>query len=139
MFQTILCAVDGSAATERLLFYALHFGKTEQALLHVVHAYQAPTHYAANEGYDELVTLYRRVAANVVQDARSFLQETGLEVSGEAIEGNPAEVILAEAGRISADLILLGSRNPADMTDMLLGSVSQQVLTAARVPVFVIP
>lgn len=139
MFQTILCAVDGSAATERLLLYALHFGKTEQALLHVVHAFQSPTHYAANEGYAELAALYQAVAANVVQDARTFLQETGLEVSGEAIEGNPAEVILAEAGRISADLILLGSRNPAGMTDMLLGSVSQQVLAAARIPVFVVP
>lgn len=139
MFQTILCAVDGSAATERLLLYALHFGKTEQALLHVVHVFQPPTHYAANEGYAELVALYRGVATNVVQDARLFLQETGLEVSGEAIEGNPAEVILAEAGRIGADLILLGSRNPADMTDMLLGSVSQQVLAAASIPVFVCP
>lgn len=139
MFQTILCAVDGSAAAERLLLYALHFGKTEQALLHVVHAYQAPTHYAANEGYAELLALYQRMAANVVQDARAFLQETGLEVSGEAIEGNPAEVILAEANRVSADLILLGSRNPADMTDMLLGSVSQQVLATSRIPVFVIP
>lgn len=139
MFQTILCAVDGSAATERLLLYALHFGKTEQAMLHVVHVYQAPTHYAANEGYAELDALYRRVANNVVQDARAFLQETGLEVSGEAIEGSPAEIILAEADRIGADLILLGSRNPSDMTDMLLGSVSQQVLASARVPVFVIP
>jgi len=48
-------------------------------------------------------------------------------------------VILGEANRINADLILIGSRNPTDVREMLLGSVSQQVLNAARIPVLVIP
>lgn len=138
MFKTILCAIDGSAATERLLLYLMHFGKTEHGLLHIVHAYQLPEHYAANEGYDALIAAYRGVALNVVQDARNYLQETDVEVTGEPIEGAPADVILAEAERIGADLILIGNRNPADVTDMLLGSVTQRVLNAARIPVLVI-
>ena len=139
MFKTILCAIDGSAASERLLLYVMHFGKTEQALLHFVHAYQLPEHYAANEGYEDLIIAYRHVAQNVVQDARNYLQETSVEVTGETVEGPPAAVILSEAERIGADLILIGSRSPVDRSDMLLGSVTQQVLTAARVPVLVIP
>ncbi len=139
MFKTILCAIDGSAATERLLLYLMHFGKTENGLLHIVHAYQLPEHYAANEGYDALIASYRRVAQNVVQDARNYLQETNVEVTGDPIEGSPADVILAEAERIGADLILIGNRNPADVTDMLLGSVTQRVLNASRIPVLVIP
>jgi nucleotide-binding universal stress UspA family protein len=139
MFKTVLAAIDGSAATERLLMYLLHFGKTEQATLHIVHAYQLPSHYAANEGYAELAEAYRRVAMGVVQDARAFLQEANIEALGEAIEGSPAEVILGEAERIGADLILIGSRNPTQVHELLLGSVSQQVLNAARVPVLVIP
>ncbi len=139
MFKTILCAIDGSAATERLLLYLMHFGKTEHGLVHVVHAYQLPEHYAANEGYDALIAAYLHVTHSVVQDARNYLQETDMEVTGEAIQGEPAEIILAEAGRIGADLILIGSRNPANVADLLLGSVTQRVLNAARIPVLVIP
>ncbi len=140
MFKTILCAIDGSAATERLLLYAMHFGRTEASALHIVHVYQLPAHYAASEGYSDLAAAFRRVAQNVAQDARSFLQEESeVEVTAEVFEGTPADIILAEAARIGADLILLGSRNPADVTDLLLGSVSQQVLNAARIPILVIP
>jgi len=139
MFKTILCAIDGSAATERQLLYVMHFGKTENAALHVVHAYQLPAHYAAQEGYEILIDEYRRVANHVVEDALHYLRETGVEASGEAVEGAPVDVILDEANRINADLILIGSRNPTDVHEMFLGSVSQQVLNAARIPVLVIP
>ena len=139
MFKTILCAIDGSAAAERLLLYVMHFGKTEHPALYVVHAYQPPDHYAAQEGYEDLLIQYRQVASNVVQDALHYLQETGVDATGEAIEGGAAEVILAEAARISADLLLIGNRNPSDVAEMLLGSVTQQVLNAADIPVLVIP
>ncbi len=121
-----------------MLLYLMHFGKTENAILHIVHAYQLPTHYAANEGYEDLIASYRRVAENVVKDARDFLADAGLEAQGEAIIGPPAQVILEEAERVGADLIIMGSRNPKDV-QMILGSVSQQVLNASRIPVLVIP
>ncbi len=139
MFKTILCAIDGSAATERQLLYVMHFGKTENAALHIVHAYQLPAHYAAQEGYEILINQYRQVANHVVEDALHYLRETSVEASGEAIEGMPVDVILEEASRINADLILIGNRNPSDVSEMLLGSVSHQVLNAARIPVLVIP
>ncbi len=139
MFKTILCAIDGSAATERQLLYVMHFGKTENAALHVVHAYQLPAHYCAQEGYEALIDEYQRVAHHVVEDALHYLRDTDVDARGEAIEGAPVDVILGEASRINADLILIGSRNPADFSKTLLGSVSQQVLNAARIPVLVIP
>jgi nucleotide-binding universal stress UspA family protein len=139
MFKTILCAIDGSAATERQLIYVMHFGKTEVAMLHIVHAYQLPAHYAAQEGYESLIDEYRQVANHVVEDALNYLRETDVEASGEAIEGAPVDVILGEANRISADLLLIGNHNPSDVSKMLLGSVSHQVLNAARIPVLVIP
>ena len=139
MFKTILCAIDGSAATERQLLYVMHFGKTEDVTLHIVHAYQLPAHYAAQEGYERLIDEYRQVAYHVVEDALNYLRETNVEASGEAIEGAPVDVILGETNRISADLILIGNRNPSDVGKMLLGSVSHQVLNASRTPVLVIP
>jgi len=139
MFKTVLCAIDGSAATEKLLLYVMHFGKTEHTAVHIVHAYQLPHHYAAIEGYETLIAEYHHVANGVVEDARRYLAETGIDASGEALEGPAAEVILQEAQRVQADLIILGSRAPANSSELFLGTVSQQVLNAARTPVLVIP
>ncbi len=139
MFNKILCAIDGAAITERILLYAMHFGKKEGAIVHIVHAYQLPENYVAQDGFDELAAAYRAVAKGVIEDAKEFLEEVGLQVTGEAIEGPPAQVVLEEADRIGADLILVGHRNPKDVTEMLLGSVSQQILNQSRIPVLVIP
>ncbi len=139
MFNKILCAIDGAAITERILLYAMHFGKKEGAIVHIVHAYQLPDYYVAQDGFEELANAYRAVAKGVIDDAKEFLEEVGLQVTGEAIEGPPAQVVLEEADRIGADLILVGHRNPKDVTEMLLGSVSQQILNQSRIPVLVIP
>ena len=138
MFSKIVCAIDGTAITERLLLYAMHFGKKDGVVIHIVHAYQLPENYVTQDGYDELVDAYRSVAQGLVEDARAFLEDVGLQVSGEAIEGPPAQVVLEEADRVGADLILVGHRNPKDVTEMLLGSVSQQILNQSRIPVLVI-
>ena len=138
MFNKIVCALDGTAITERILLYAMHFGKKEGAVVHIVHAYELPENYVAQEGFEELAQAYRAVARGLVDDARAFLEEVGLQVTGEAIEGPPAQVVLEEADRVGADLILVGHRNPKDVAEMLLGSVSQQILNQSRIPVLVI-
>ncbi len=139
MFNKILCAIDGAATTDRILLYAMHFGKKEGAVLHIVHAYELPQHYSAQEGYEHLADVYGEMARRVVQDAREFLEDVGLQVTGEAIEGDAPTVVLDEADRVGADLILVGHRDPKDVSEMLLGSVSQQILNQTRIPVLVIP
>jgi nucleotide-binding universal stress UspA family protein len=139
MFNKIVCAIDGAAVTDRILLYAMHFGKKEGAVVHIVHAYELPEHYATQDGYEELAIAYREVARQVVQDAREFLEDVGLQVTGEAIIGPAAQVVLEEADRVGADLILVGHRNPKDVAEMFLGSVSQQILNQTRIPVLVIP
>ena len=139
MFDKILCAIDGAASTDRILLYAMHFGKKEGVVIHIVHAYELPVHYTTQDGYEELSQVYQTVAQHVVQDAREFLEDVGLQVTGEAIIGPAAEVVLEEAVRVGADLILVGHRNPNDVSEMFLGSVSQHVLNQTRIPVLVIP
>lgn len=53
--------------------------------------------------------------------------------------GQPAAVILAEAERLKADLIVVGSHSSDTMDGRVLGSVATKVLQLARTPVFMIP
>lgn len=53
--------------------------------------------------------------------------------------GNPAAVILEQADRLQADLIIVGSHSPQALDGRLLGSVAAKVLQLAKVPVLMVP
>ena len=53
-------------------------------------------------------------------------------------DGDPGDEILAQAERLAADLIVIGSRGLGAYAELLLGSVSRKVLHLAKVPVMVV-
>ena len=56
-----------------------------------------------------------------------------------AVEGIAAETILLEAERAAADMILIFKSRRRSLGRLLLGSVAQQVVSGARIPVVVLP
>ncbi len=72
--------------------------------------------------------------------ARERAQRVGItRVETQAAWGDAAEAIMAAASRIGADAIALGRRGRGRLAGLLLGSVSQKVVTLAPCPVIVVP
>ncbi len=139
MFKTILFATDASTAAERALVYLEHLARVEQAKVYVFHAYEVPERYRTVEGFEALAEQFRKVAQAAVDDSVQVLRDAGVEAEGEIAEGAAAPAILEAAKRHNADLIVMGTRGPNNVAEMLLGSVSTQVLRYAPCPVLVIP
>jgi nucleotide-binding universal stress UspA family protein len=55
------------------------------------------------------------------------------------LEGIAAETILLEAEQAAADMILVFNRRRGPLRRLLLGSVAQQVVSDAPIPVLVLP
>jgi nucleotide-binding universal stress UspA family protein len=72
----------------------------------------------------------RQSAAQAAQLVKSHFP--GWQVSAEAISGSPATEILAKADDENADLIVVGSQGRGPLSRMILGSVSQRVVTEAH-------
>jgi nucleotide-binding universal stress UspA family protein len=139
VFARILFAHDGGMLAERALIYLEHVARVEKAEVIVLHAYDLPERYSATDGFEALRDQYELVAQEIVEDAVTHLQERGLSARGLALSGDSARVILATAAQEDASLIVIGSRGPSSMADLVLGSVSLEVLRHAHCPVLVVP
>src|SRR5579862_6687094 len=129
---TVLIALDGSTLSERAVEMArqLLSGKeAEVTLLHVI-----PRHLTYGKGGPVVAERYDLDDEELSSEALLDLGEqqladgcAGITISKEVEIGDPSECILAEAVRLDADLIILGSRGLNAAERFLLGSVSSRV------------
>lgn len=139
MLKRILFAHDATPAAERALPYLEHLARLEGAEVFVLHVYEQPERYAATQGYNQLVETLDALAHEIVNDACEYLQKAEISVRGLVRFGDPARGILETAQEEDISLIVLGSRGPANMKELLLGEVSTEVLRYARCPVMLVP
>lgn len=139
MFSKILFAHDGGMLAERALVYLEHVARVEEAQVIVLHVYELPEQYTTLDGYQDLRDQYEVIAQEVVDDAVEYLHEREVMAQGMILPGDSARVILETAAQEDVSMIVIGSRGPSSMAELVLGSVSLEVLRHARCPVLVVP
>lgn len=144
MFSSVLVAVDGSEHARAALREATDIARSQGASLTMITAYSGDLPWLgtvppamSQQLIDEYLSGVRSQAETILEEARSQLPG-GVAARALAVEGPPAQTILAEAAAAGHDLIVLGSRGRGDATSILLGSVSHHVLHHSRVPVLVV-
>ncbi len=141
MYHRMLVPLDGSELAEVVFTYAKELAgrlDIDVTLLHV----------AAPDGKNMLPmqqAYIKRAAEKVKKQARDVQQIIGMEqaaeavkVSGEIIEGYPAEEILKYAEEHEFDLILLATRGHSGLRRWSIGSVASKVLSASKIPVWLV-
>lgn len=81
----------------------------------------------------------RAEATEVFRPVRTFLEHHGIQAEYAHHEGAAAEVIVEQAARWRADIIVMGSRGHSPAGQLALGSVVSRVLASSTVPVLVVP
>ena len=72
-------------------------------------------------------------------EIRDSLIKFGVRASVQQLEGAGVDTVLAETKKRHADLIILGSHHHSTIYDLLVGSVTHDVLKRAHCPVLVVP
>jgi nucleotide-binding universal stress UspA family protein len=139
MLRKILFANKGSSAGDRALLYIEHLAQQEGAEVVIVHAFEVPNRYVTTDVYEELHGTFQKAGWAVVEDAVQELEKAGVLARGVVREGGAARTILEVAQEENASLIILGTRGPSSAAELLLGSVSTEVLRLARCPVMAVP
>jgi nucleotide-binding universal stress UspA family protein len=138
----IVVGIDGSGHSQRALEWAMREAAIRHAPLTVLTVHEAVRgFYGGTADYpgDEELTEKAREAAQA--ETEKVLAALGTErpesVTVAAVHGFPVEEI-CKAGS-DKDLIVLGQRGAGGFARLVMGSVSQQVVEHAPVPVTVVP
>jgi nucleotide-binding universal stress UspA family protein len=134
----IVVGVDGSAAAQDALAWAIVQAQHTGAVVEAVIAWDYPTAYGHpvpfmyESTYPELA---ERVLATAIAAIPAELSERA-EIRPRLAEGGPARVLLDAAE--GADLLVVGSRGHSGFVEALLGSVGQNCVHHAVCPVVVV-
>jgi nucleotide-binding universal stress UspA family protein len=140
MLRKILFAHNATSAAERALIYLEHLARVEESEVVVLHVYEPLERYLAIAGYAELLDKLETVAQEVVNDTVEYLNKAGVTALGIVeSDSSVARAILETARDEEVSLIVLGTRGPSKMADILLGDVSTEVLRHAPCPVLIVP
>jgi nucleotide-binding universal stress UspA family protein len=140
--ETIVVGVDGSACARAAVQFAACEAALRKGRLRIVCAWEIPPAVYAGgfaPGLDQATLDGFRAGAEAVAEeavAAAKQPQSGIACEGKAVQGQPAEVLLEEAG--DANLIVVGNRGHGGFASLLLGSVSHQVVQHAPCPVTVV-
>jgi len=145
-FKTIVAAVDFSPTSLRAVRRAAAFAAKDGAELHLLHVFQSPwrqLHPRATtpappglqqhrEGLERRLTEFCRPAlepsAIPAGAVRSVVYDCAGHRSG----------IVEYAGRVRADLIVLGTRGRTNLRDLLLGGTAEKAIEESRCSILVV-
>jgi nucleotide-binding universal stress UspA family protein len=140
--KNILAPVDLSEASVAVVERASCFGQSLASNLWLLHVVPPPNH---SHPFNLDPNLWRREVAKGLRDRRRQLYELAEQLRRERnhvftrlIAGTVNTVILAEAERIHADLIIMGSHGHGNVYHALFGGVGQKVMRKAPCPVMLV-
>lgn len=143
----ILLAYDGSACSDSAIDDLVRAGlpaDTDCLVYSVAEVWLPPPDAVAEHSdpyLEKIVRNTRQKGEQKIGEARRLSEQAAArvsavfpdwKVSADATYGSPAWEIIAKADEIAADLIVIGSHGKGTIERLVLGSVSQKVLTSAE-------
>ena len=147
MQKQILVAVDGSAMSNAALKEAIELARERQAKVRIVHVVDSPYAYpdvlygqfAAD--LEVVRNAWREAGQKVLDQAVAAARDGGVDSESALLESDSkrlSTVIVEEAQRWGADLIVVGTQGRRGLEGIWLGSVAEGVARTAPVSVLMV-
>jgi nucleotide-binding universal stress UspA family protein len=141
MYRHILIPTDGSELAERGVAHGLALAKSLGAGVSVIFVVEPITEMTVSEFLEAVATLAeqrKKQATSVLDRAANAAKEAGVSCETVQVENRqPHQAIIAAAEDKGCDLIVMSSHGRSGLSMLLIGSVTNKVLTLAKTPVLV--
>lgn len=146
MYHQILVPLDGSVAGEHALPLACHVARRANAALRLVHVHRtATTNPIFIEG---LPVIDAELRSRAQEHERAYLQRSaerlaatyGVTCTWETLDGDEsvAALLLEEATRTNADLIVMTTHGRSGFAQLWLGSVAESLIRLSSLPLLLL-
>lgn len=146
MYRNILIATDGSVLAEKAVTHGLSLAKSVGAKVTTLivespfNVYDVPESKVRQmpEAFAQHAEHIKQHAAKVLSHVANAAKAAGVACDTVQLEhDHPYEAIIAAANDRGCDLIVMASHGRSGITALLLGSVTNKVLTHTTIPVLV--
>ena len=150
--KKVLIALDYDPTAKKVAEVGFEFAKTMGAEVILIHVISDPVYYSSTDyspimgftGYmntDPLqlntIEVLKTASLNFLDKTRKHLGDSAIQTVVE--EGDFAESIIRTAKKLHADMIVLGSHSQKWLENIVMGSVTEEVLRQSTIPLFIIP
>jgi nucleotide-binding universal stress UspA family protein len=141
--MNLLVGIDLSQSTEKVVEKAVEIASALSAKIWLLHVADPEPDFV---GFDTSPPYDRNARSKTFHIEHSRLQAIadklrleGQDVTALLVQGPTAEMILKEASKLDADMVIVGSHGRGAIRRLLMGSVSEGVLRKSDCPVLLIP
>jgi nucleotide-binding universal stress UspA family protein len=141
--KTILAPVDFSSASDAVVTEAAALARALRARVVFLNVVQPPvmmSEYAAlMPNISEMTAACEKNGARELEKLEAKLAADFVMAESVQLVGAPIPLIVAEAEKLAADYIVMGSHGHTALYDLLVGSTTHGVLMRAKCPVVIVP
>ncbi len=140
VFSNILVAIDGSKASDQAFACAVGEASLHGAKLHAVYVVETGlfSSLPADNTVEIMYSALEKEGEEVIAKARTLAKERGITLTTSMKQGHAGNEIVTLAEQQNADLIIVGSHGKSKADRLLLGSVSNYVVTHGMITTLVV-
>ena len=150
--KKVLIALDYDTTAQKVAEVGFSLAKTMGAEVTLHHVISEPIYYTS-PGHTTIMGFSNEEDINAIQmdsvdglkkASQNFLDKSKRYLGDNTIqtlvkEGNYADTILSTANKLHADLIVMGSHSRKWFENIVMGSVTKEVMYHTSIPLFIIP
>jgi nucleotide-binding universal stress UspA family protein len=140
VFVNILVAIDGSEASQHAFDRALDIAKAGNASLHAAYIVETGlfSSLPADNTVEIMYNVLKHEGDSVLAKAKGQAATAGVTFTPHIKFGHAGSEVISLAEKIKADLIIVGSHGKSQTDRLLIGSVSNFVVTHSKVSTMVV-
>jgi nucleotide-binding universal stress UspA family protein len=146
MYKNIMLALDGSKVSDSLVEEVIKLTKGQNVNLRIVHVVDESFVSYGGPAFD-----YLSIIAACREDGEKLLNNAAKKIANQSsikpetsilelkpLQGRVAEVIVEEAKKWPADLLVIGTHGRRGFSRLFLGSVAENIVRVATTPVLLV-
>jgi nucleotide-binding universal stress UspA family protein len=150
--KRVLIALDFDPSARKVAEYGYSLARSMNAQAFLLHVLAEEVYYSSLEyspitgfsGFSNADFTLMASSEGLTRASQYFLETTKAHLGDDTIEaivdqGDFQEVILNNASKLGADLIVMGSHSRRWLDHILMGSVTEKVMNNTSIPLLIVP